>query len=128
MNHDAIPDLVVAAGSNIYSMRNSGSGTFTNKTNVGVSRNMAGLTIADFNGDGNLDVATAAPNFASSLTQVFVLLGDGNSGLGVEATLVGQGGFQPTAIVSGDFNGDGKIDIAVLNSAKVVGRDRKSTR
>jgi len=127
MNHDGIPDLVVEAGSNVYSMKNDGSGKFTNKSNVGVSRNMAGLTIADFNGDGNPDVATAAPDFSSSLTQVFVLLGDGNSGLGNAAALVGQGGFSPTAIVSGDFNGDGEIDIAVLNSVKVVGSDNTST-
>ena len=127
MNHDGIPDLVLAAGSYIYSMRNNGSGTFTNKANIGVARNMTGLAIADFNGDGNLDVATSAPNFSSSLTEVYLILGDGNSGLSQEATLVGQGGFQPAAIVSGDFNGDGKNDLAVLNSARVVGSDNTST-
>ena len=127
MNHDGIPDLVLIAGTAVYSMKNNGSGGLTNKSNVGIAHNLAGLAIADFNGDGNLDVATTAPNFSSSLTQVYVMLGDGNSGLGQQATLVGEGGFQPAAIVSGDFNGDGRNDLAVLNSASVVGSDNTST-
>jgi len=127
MNNDGIPDLVVAAGTSIYSMRNNGAGVFTNKANIGVARNLAGVAIADFNGDGNPDVATSAANFSSSVTQVYTMLGDGNSSLSASAQLVGIGGFLPTATVAGDFNGDGKMDIAVLNSAKVVGSDNTST-
>ena len=127
INKDGIPDLVALAGTSVYWLKNNGSGTFTNHGNVGVARNMAGLAVADFNGDGNLDIATAAPAFLNNTTQVYTLLGLGSAGLAAQAFLAGQGGFLPTALVAGDFNNDGKMDIAVLNSAKVVGSDNTST-
>ena len=70
----------------------------------------AGIAVADFNGDGVLDIA--ATNSTSNLVQI--LLGNGN------ATYTNNGfvsvGNSPGGIVAGDFNGDGKSDLAVANA------------
>ena len=60
------------------------------------------LAIADFNGDGKLDLATPAS----------VVLGNGNGAFG--APLVYGAGLFATAITVADFNEDGKPDIALV--------------
>lgn len=67
------------------------------------------VTIADFNGDGNLDIATAN----SSGNDVSVLLGNGNGTF--EAPTNYAAGSGPSSIKAGDFNGDGKLDLVVSN-------------
>ena len=68
----------------------------------------------DFDGDGLVDVAvtTEALSFnTSSSNQVVILINQGN------ATFQAAGHYpmsvRPTRIVSGDFNGDGDVDLAV---------------
>jgi hypothetical protein len=130
LNKDGFPDVLVVSGTSVYSVKNNGNGTFSNTTNVGIEHNLMGPAIGDFNGDGNVDFVAVAPNFTSSTTEVFVALGLGTGHFANfdTATLVGlPNGFLPTAVVTGDFDGDGKTDIAVLNSAKAVGTDLTST-
>ena|ERR1700722_7125560 len=66
----------------------------------------------DFNGDGKADLAITNENDNT----VTVLLGDGSSGVLTPAPgspiNVGIG---PVSVVSGDFNGDGKADLAIAN-------------
>jgi hypothetical protein len=64
-------------------------------------------TSADFNGDGNPDLALA------SSTVVSVLLGNGHGGFGLHNDF--PAGTNVRAVVYGDFNGDGKLDLAVAN-------------
>jgi hypothetical protein len=70
--------------------------------------------VGDFNGDGNLDLAVADLEANS----VSVLLGDGTGHFGPTSFIpkpvaVGSG---PTSIAVGDFNSDGKLDLAVTNA------------
>ncbi|MGE5397714.1 MAG: FG-GAP-like repeat-containing protein, partial [Chitinophagales bacterium] len=68
------------------------------------------ITTADFNGDGNLDLAVT--NYGSN--NVSILLGQGDGTFGT-ATNFGVGS-NPVGITTADFNGDGKDDLAVANS------------
>jgi hypothetical protein len=68
------------------------------------------VVVADFNHDGNLDVATAT---AAGGT-VVVLLGNGNGTL--QAYKAYSNGNDPVAVSLGDFNGDGNPDLAASNN------------
>jgi hypothetical protein len=67
------------------------------------------VALGDFNGDGNLDLAVAVPNYVDS---VYILLGDGTGNFGLASSpYVGYPANGSLAV--GDFNGDGKLDLAV---------------
>lgn len=67
------------------------------------------VTVADFNGDGKLDLATG--NYQSD--SVSVLLGSGNGGFSASTSYSTGDGSE--GVVAADFNGDGKNDLAVAN-------------
>lgn len=83
----------------------SGTRAFTEHVYYG-ERSGASVALADFDGDGNLDMAIAH----STIGQVHVSLGDGSGGVGLDQ-IIGTGG-QPQAIAAADFNGDGRADLA----------------
>jgi hypothetical protein len=66
------------------------------------------LTTTDLNGDGNLDLAVATGN-----NSISVLLGNGTGSFPTH-TQYGVPG-NPVAIIHGDFNGDGKQDVATAD-------------
>jgi len=71
------------------------------------------ITAADFNGDGNLDLAVVdTPQ--SGTGAVSILLGNGDGTF--QAQKMYAVGNVPKSIAVGDFNGDGKLDLAVTNS------------
>jgi hypothetical protein len=66
--------------------------------------------LADFNGDGFLDIA--APD--AFLGQVAVFLGNGDGTLEAPAMI---GGATALSNLTADFNGDGRPDIAIASQA-----------
>src|SRR2546425_229907 len=72
------------------------------------------VAVGDFNGDGKLDRALA--DFGPSTqraTTVSVLLGNGDGTF--LPPLMFDAGPSPAFAAAGDFNGDGKLDLAVAN-------------
>jgi hypothetical protein len=88
--------------------------TFTPAQNYTVEQDPFSVTGADFNGDGNADLAVATQNSnTSGFDDVTVLLNKGNGTFGTAQEYeVGQ---FPNSVISADFNEDGKKDLAVAN-------------
>jgi hypothetical protein len=71
------------------------------------------VAVADFNGDGTLDLAVS--NLYSNT--VSVLLGKGDGTFGTKTDYPSGGGN--FSVAAGDFNGDGKLDLAVTGGGVV---------
>jgi len=84
-------------------------GTFQVFTNTAAGGLPLSIVVADLNGDGKADLATA------NTTTVSILLGNGD---GTFQEPVNYTGFdQPRSIATGDFNGDGRPDLAVADDS-----------
>jgi Flp pilus assembly secretin CpaC len=69
------------------------------------------MTAADFNSDGNLDLAIAN----QTTNNVIVLLGNGNATFNLATGSPFAVGKSPVAIATGDVNNDSHPDLAVVN-------------
>jgi YD repeat-containing protein len=113
LNKDGRPDLVIGTSYGdpqpLSVLINNGNGAFQHHVDYAVGAVPVSVAAGDFNGDGNLDLATANDND----NNVGVLLG------------VGDGSFQPhtdyaigndlSGITTADFNKDGFLDLATAD-------------
>jgi FG-GAP-like repeat/Abnormal spindle-like microcephaly-assoc'd, ASPM-SPD-2-Hydin/FG-GAP repeat len=67
--------------------------------------------VADFNNDGILDLAISNQSGASGNVSIFLGLGSGAFGAATNYEVANG----PEGMAVGDFNGDGKLDLAVVN-------------
>lgn len=124
LNGDGKLDLLLAgAGSEneqgifLQTLLGDGTGNFTNKQtlDLGTGSIKGDLALADFNEDGELDVALPISTFGDrhikTMCEIFLGDGTGNFTQG-ETVTVGQ---EPHTAVASDFDGDGHIDLVVSN-------------
>jgi hypothetical protein len=124
-NGDGVPDLAIVeyAGFGTGALGiylGNGDGTFRKGTSYVLGPGSIWLAVADFNGDGHLDVAVTNNGSDEHGTNgsVMVLFGKGDGTFGKPTTYRLSGG--PFAIAAADLNGDGRPDIAVTTNAGFV--------
>lgn len=115
-NGDGNPDLVVTSGFGTEILLGDGMGGFVKGAGMPAPYNLPGalgasgnlLAVGDFNSDGKLDLITVGPLTGSS-----VWPGDGTGGFGqpLDSPLQADS-IEISSIAMGDFNGDGKLDLA----------------
>jgi serine/threonine protein kinase/predicted Zn-dependent protease len=115
-NGDGIPDLAVAnhnaffTSSTVSILLGNGDGTFQAAANYPAGQTPDCVVVADFNGDGILDLAVTSHLFNGGVS---VLLGNGDGSFQAPQSVAV--GANPHAMAVGDFNGDGIPDLAVAN-------------
>lgn len=117
-NGDRVRDLATAdrSSESVSILLGWGDGTFKSAGTTGLggsNRGVKYIAAADFNGDGNVDVATA--NEYSR--DVSVLLGNGDGSFAAVTDYAVAGG--PYSVTTGDLNGDGNPDLIAGTSGNV---------
>jgi uncharacterized protein (TIGR03437 family) len=117
LDGDGIPDLVaVESSGHISVMKGVGDGTFQNTLQYQISAGIPyGVVFGDFNHDGHTDFAVAGSGYITSGSPaISIWLGNGDGTFQSPTRIPAPvGAF---ALATGDFNGDGKLDLAVLVS------------
>jgi hypothetical protein len=108
-NGDGNADIVVGGPDGVGVLLGIGNGTFYNEI---VSTLPGGfVAVGDFNGDGRPDIAVTPFGGAGTVLEIALGNGDGSFQSPVSYTV----GTNPQAMTVGNWNGDGKADIAVVN-------------
>ena len=112
------------AGGNAYVMLGNGDGTFKPARSLAGVVNVVDIAVSDLNRDGKADLALtgcAAPGCPPGGLSLFILLGNGD-GTFTTPVIYDLPGPMTSAqsVAIGDFNGDGRADVAVGQSGPIV--------
>jgi hypothetical protein len=121
LNGDGKPDLVVSnvGDGNVSVLLNtttSGATTFgfTGQQTFATGMAPYSVAIADLDGDGRADIATAN-NYVNSVSVLFNMTTSGATTASFTPQQAFATGSNPMALAIGDLNADGRADIAVAN-------------
>jgi hypothetical protein len=107
-------DLATVNSTNDISvLLGKGDGIFESGIGNAVGENPQGAAVGDFTGNGNLSVAVVNGG-SNSIT---LLPGNGDGTFQAPVTVALPSGSEPTSVVAGDFNNDGRMDLAVVDFA-----------
>jgi len=124
LNGDGKIDLVTAnyGDGTVSVLLGNGDGTFHPAVSYAAGINPVSIAVADFNGDGKPDLAVA--NYCADYScgtgsggtrKVQILLGNGDGTFQTAQPVVVP--YNQSTIVAGDFNGDQKMDLAIVGTA-----------
>ncbi len=115
VNGDQRPDLIVLQAGSVGILLGNGDGTFQNHEDHLTGSSPTSLAVLDVNSDGKLDLVMTVGSLG---IETLFGNGDGTFQAGVYCSCGAQGGSSGVAAVGpiegADFNGDGRMDLAVL--------------
>jgi hypothetical protein len=113
-NGDGNPDVAIAYADHVLVKLGDGKGGFGKNltSNVAVGQNgVDQLAIADLDADGNLDILLCSPVGGGMPSTINYALGKGDGTFGNVAFISLPGSFGDCGVGTGDFDGDGKLDM-----------------
>jgi hypothetical protein len=115
LNSDGLPDFAVANqfGNNVTIRLGIGGGSFGPAQSRSAGIGPCAIAVADYNSDGKPDLAVA--NQGDNNVSILLGTGTGTDPLFLGAPINFASGTTPFAVIAGDFNRDGKPDLAVAN-------------
>ena len=114
LNADGKTDFVITVPGfdTLAVYTNGGNASFSLAAQPAVGDYPEAVVVADFNGDGRLDLASANRGYLTPYTNtVTILTNNGAGGYAASATLVADSG--PDKLLTAELNGDGKADLVV---------------
>jgi hypothetical protein len=118
-NHDGNLDIALTNDSteSLYIFLGNGDGTFRLPTTYRLGVSPGQIAVGDFNGDGSLDIAVPGIGFIVQKNVISILMGNGNGTF--QPPVEYQAALAPTQVALGDFDRDGKTDLAVVGNAGI---------
>jgi len=113
-NNDGKLDVVMITNNGFSVALGNGDGTLQ-KAVTYTTQLAYSLAAADFNGDGKLDIVVANENEDPSTVSVYLGNGDGTFQAPIDSNTTDYNEF----VAVGDFNGDGKPDIVVIENPSI---------